>query len=442
MAEGGDHENVLPYATPSTSTIKPITLKVFTSDPSVFFEELFETGKVTTAGQIKDVVLSRLQLPSNSDVFSLWLVSKHLQLQLKPYHCPCKLFKRWSELLTQFTTASYEDIEAGDEPVLILQRNAFLRIEEEREMLSRLRRPEIMAVDQIKMVVNLLYCEARDNVIRGRYSMTVDELHMLAGYQAAINVNLPDTATIDNLRPHLPSLYPSHMLDKGVVTRVMGLLFGSSGIGLEDSIVESYKSACRMREGCDPFYLKILYLQLCWSKPFYGSVMFVGQIEPSTRLIHRVAYQDQPITVAINPDCIHLFDAGQPRETLLYLTYDQLSWAFEPCSEEGENFYSCLWVEFDSLIRTPNGEDQRVAKRIQIYSRQAPMMDAMIEHCVEGINSREAALQQDEGDTLDSHHVWKGRDYQHRKREPQEDKLSCVVIPHDDMQRLTLESNF
>ena len=70
------------------------------------------------------------------------------------------------------------------------------------------------------------------------------------------------------------------------------------------------------------------------------------------------------------------------------------------------------------------------------------MMDAMIEHCVEGINSREAALQQDEGDTLDSHHVWKGRDYQHRKREPQEDKLSCVVIPHDDVQRLTLESNF
>ena len=48
---------------------------------------------------------------------------------------------------------------SGDEPVLILQRNAFLRIEEEREMLSRLRRPEIMAVDQIKMVVNLLYCE-------------------------------------------------------------------------------------------------------------------------------------------------------------------------------------------------------------------------------------------------------------------------------------------
>ena len=56
-----------------------ITLKVFTSDPSVFFEELFESGKGTTAGQIKEVVLSRLQLPRNSDVFSLWLVSKHLR---------------------------------------------------------------------------------------------------------------------------------------------------------------------------------------------------------------------------------------------------------------------------------------------------------------------------------------------------------------------------
>ena len=36
-----------------------------------------------------------------------------VELQLKPYHFPCKLFKRWSELLGQFTTASYEDIEAG-----------------------------------------------------------------------------------------------------------------------------------------------------------------------------------------------------------------------------------------------------------------------------------------------------------------------------------------
>ena len=105
--------------------------------------------------------------------------------------------------------------------------------------------------------------------------MTVDELHMLAGYQAAIEIDLlPDTVTIDNLRPHLPSLYPSHMLDRGVFTKVMSLLFRSSGSGLENKMIESYKLACQMRDGCDPFNLKVLYLQLCWSKPFYGYVPF------------------------------------------------------------------------------------------------------------------------------------------------------------------------
>ena len=70
------------------------------------------------------------------------------------------------------------------------------------------------------------------------------------------------------------------------------------------------------------------------------------------------------------------------------------------------------------------------------------MMDAMIEHCVEGINSSEAGLRQDQGDTLDPHHVWKAQDHQHRKKELNEDRLPCTVMLHDDLKQLTLESNF
>ena len=50
---------------------------------------------------------------------------------------------------------------------------------------------------------------------------------------------------------------------------------------------------------------------------------------------------------------------------MLFLTYDQLSWDFEPATEEGENFYSSLWLEYDSIQGT-----QKVAKRLQIFSRQ------------------------------------------------------------------------
>ena len=53
------------------------------------------------------------------------------------------------------------------------------------------------------------------------------------------------------------------------------------------------------------------------------------------------------------------------QEIMLYLTYDQLSWDFQPATEEGENFYSSLWLEFDSTLG-----QQKVSKRLQIFSRQ------------------------------------------------------------------------
>ena len=76
---------------------------------------------------------------------------------------------------------------------------------------------------------------------------------------------------------------------------------------------------------------------------------------------------------------------------MLFLTYDQLSWEFEPASAEGEDYYSTLWLEFDSVIET-GGEQKKVAKRVQIFSRQAPMMDAMISRCVADIEKRESEL--------------------------------------------------
>ncbi len=76
---------------------------------------------------------------------------------------------------------------------------------------------------------------------------------------------------------------------------------------------------------------------------------------------------------------------------MLFLTYDQLSWEFEPASDEGEDFYSTLWLEFDSVIHA-GGEEKKVSKRVQVFSRQAPMMDAMISRCVSDIEKQELEL--------------------------------------------------
>jgi len=72
----------------------------------------------------------------------------------------------------------------------------------------------------------------------------------------------------------------------------------------------------------------------------------------------------------------------------LYLTYDQFLWEFRPVDEEGEEFYSSLLLEFDSVLQ----DQRKVAKRIQVFSRQAPMMDAMISRCVDSLNDQEKEL--------------------------------------------------
>ena len=35
------------------------------------------------------------------------------ELQLKSYHLPCKLFKKWKDLLSQYTNTAYDDICQG-----------------------------------------------------------------------------------------------------------------------------------------------------------------------------------------------------------------------------------------------------------------------------------------------------------------------------------------
>ena len=60
-----------------------------------------------------------------------------------------------------------------------------------------------------------------------------------------------------------------------------------------------------------------------------------------------------------------------------------------PAEEEGELFFSSLLLEFDSVLPPDN---KKVTKRLQIFSRQAPMMDAMISCCVDCINIQEEEL--------------------------------------------------
>ena len=129
-----------------------------------------------------------------------------------------------------------------------------------------------------------------------------------------------------------------------------------------------------------------------------------------------------------------------PQDVMLYLTYDQLSWEFEVAEEEGEDFYSSLWLEFDSFL-TEGEKVTKVAKRVQIFSRQAPMMDAMIARCVADIDHREEQfrLKRLEQNNTEFSEEVSIRTYKEgeapRTQRPEknykEDKLNCAIYSEE-----------
>ena len=57
------------------------------------------------AGELFEIVMEEMKYPAEfREVFSLWLVSDLLELQLKPNHVPFKLVCYWEELLEKYTT--------------------------------------------------------------------------------------------------------------------------------------------------------------------------------------------------------------------------------------------------------------------------------------------------------------------------------------------------
>ena len=47
-----------------------------------------------------------------------------------------------------------------------------------------------------------------------------------------------------------------------------------------------------------------------------------------------------------------------------------LSCQFQPATEEGEYFYSSIWLEFETGAATVSDSNDKESKRLQIFSRQ------------------------------------------------------------------------
>lgn len=108
---------------------------------------------------------------------------------------------------------------------------------------------------------------------------------------------------------------------------------------------------------------------------------------------------DTEVWTAINTDCVTVIDRAR-RELLLSIPFSQLSWEFRDPDFDGDNDPPpCLFLQFltnetsegvegsvagNGVQGDPEGGNATGAltKLLKVYSREAKLMDALIETCV------------------------------------------------------------
>ncbi|XP_066901081.1 FERM domain-containing protein 8-like isoform X2 [Halyomorpha halys] len=256
-----------------------------------------------TNATVQDLVQSitqeeQLRLPRiASTVFTLWMSSGLLELQLKAHHKPLQIRNKWSVLLAKYAHAS-ESRQRRDEPVLSFKRNVFYPLNQEERIKD-------------EKILELLYAEAKYNILEGRYPCDVTQYIMLGSIQARIE-----------LGPYNPQYHTLH---------------------------------------------------------FFSSAFFQGQIEQPVRgLKSLITHQDIPVLVGINGRGVYIINNIQ-YTLLVGLKYEELSWDFaKPSQEDNPDCLPCLFLQFRVV---ENGT--KVSKILQIFSKQAVMMDALITGFVE-----------------------------------------------------------
>ncbi|XP_014610462.1 PREDICTED: FERM domain-containing protein 8 [Polistes canadensis] len=323
-----------------------------------------------TAQQILTIVQTEAELGLarappliGQPVFALWLCSSQLEIQLRPNHKPIELAARWNRLVNKYGSSRDE---TDEEPILYFRRNVFLsRYDEE----------------QIKeaKVLELLYAEARHNVLQGRYPCEGQARYAsLGALQARIEIGPynSQTHTLAFFRRHRGRFLPHHYTSPSLL---LGLGFGLGLVGgkgaPEARLLEQYKRIPNHNgTNTNPRKLIRKYLEFCWGLPCYGAAFFQGQIERPVRgLTSWITNRDLQVLIAINTSGVYIVDDMQC-SLLLGLKYSELSWEMaKPSNERNPDCLPCLFLQFP--VRE-NGA--RVYKILQVFSRQAIMMDTLI----------------------------------------------------------------
>eukprot|EP00054_Salpingoeca_dolichothecata_P018670 m.115094 g.115094 ORF g.115094 m.115094 type:complete len:478 (-) comp22962_c0_seq6:241-1674(-) len=296
-------------------------------------------GKYTTADEMRNTVAELTGMQADSfKYFAIWIVSSSLQLQMKSYHLPFKVMKKWHELLAAYSSCDpYTEL-----PVFYFRREAIVNAAMEQECTD-------------PVANRLFFDELTYNVAYSFYPCDVED----AIYIAAINWHLEDPTDLWDLDQCLP---PEHLSVKK----------------------KHWERRCaeeKEKLPSDTNQLIQLGLEFGRQWAYYGATFFMGEIEaPKVRWVIRER-PDETVRVGVNQLGLHVIN-DKKNQVKLSLSYDQIRYnsyedAPNDVDEENEEDEdpasqpdSCFLIEYNLAEEDPDS--------MVIWTPQATMIDTLV----------------------------------------------------------------
>ncbi|KAI1704373.1 FERM central domain-containing protein [Ditylenchus destructor] len=286
-----------------------------------------ENGQQVPSSTLLDLMADHLKIDSEvaSEAFALWLISPLLEVQLKPHHVAYEVHAKWPVFLRKFSTASEEEI-ALDEPLLVLRRNFQLTVQN-----------ELIYLEEYERLTEVLYLDAKDQYLSGRYLVDVGMAVELAALQLDIEFGSYENTrdALDLIHDNMGQLVPPQHHNTIRSFHLFGLAMIECKPGLENAMVDEYKTVSKTYDNNNQ--KRKAFLEILQKTPFYGAAFFTGTKQKKHGLLstffgplvrHLVSHTTN-VLVGINHDYITVIDPSK-HELITCQPIKTCCWARSP----------------------------------------------------------------------------------------------------------------
>nr|KAG5709650.1 hypothetical protein BaRGS_027675 [Batillaria attramentaria] len=275
-----------------------LTVEVQLMDKSVRHLKLV-SGMQTTVQDINQQMLNEFRLPMKyCDIFTIWICSKSLELQLKADHRLMEELTKWHSRTVEMLT---EADPRGEEPVFKWRRNAKVSVDTERQ------------INNAK-ALDLLFHEAYHNYIHGLYPCKDQDVIVFATLLFCImfpgNASTMNKSFLTNVN-NLKELIPASVMRNS----------NKNPTHWANKIMKEYSSNLQGRDRSSQD-LKRKFLSRCQNLTVYGSAFFTGNVINNTNRDRAV---NIPCHIGVNDVGVHIINQ-QTKQMLHSYKYVEIKW--------------------------------------------------------------------------------------------------------------------